>query len=282
MTLSLDRFPSPAALYTRAAASAVRRPGRITTLPPLALRMERVQVEPRRLAAYRSVCGLPASETLPITYPQVLLMPLHMALMTQPKFPLPLLGLVHVANRIEQRRALSPDEVWAAEVRIGEARNVKAGLEFDLLTEVSVEGEAVWQAVTTIIHRQGKPQGGRSAPPAEAPALAQYAELRAPADTGRRYAAVSGDYNPIHLYAATARLFGFPRAIAHGMWSLARCLALLQPVLGREPARLEVGFKQPLLLPAKATLKWVETPEGPDFQLLAASGGKVHLKGTLR
>ena len=50
-------------------------------------------------------------------------------------------------------------------------------------------------------------------------------EWRLPGDLGRRYAAVSGDRNPIHLYALTAKAFGFPRQIAHGMWSKARCLA---------------------------------------------------------
>ena len=48
-----------------------------------------------------------------------------------------------------------------------------------------------------------------------------------PGDIGRRYAGVSGDPNPIHMYAVTARLFGFKSAIAHGMWSYARVLAAL-------------------------------------------------------
>ena len=53
-------------------------------------------------------------------------------------------------------------------------------------------------------------------------------EWRLPGDLGRRYAAVSGDRNPIHLYPLTAKALGFPRQIAHGMWSLARCVAALE------------------------------------------------------
>ena len=51
---------------------------------------------------------------------------------------------------------------------------------------------------------------------------------RLPADLGRRYAAVSGDHNPIHLYPLTAKAFGFPRQIAHGMWTKARCVAAME------------------------------------------------------
>jgi hypothetical protein len=45
---------------------------------------------------------------------------------------------------------------------------------------------------------------------------------------GRRYGAVSGDRNPIHLYPVTAKAFGFPTNIAHGMWTKARSLAALR------------------------------------------------------
>ena len=62
---------------------------------------------------------------------------------------------------------------------------------------------------------------------------------------------MSQDYNPIHLYGFTAKLFGFPRAIAHGLWSAARCLALLQDKLPTPPVAYSVQFKQPLLLPGR-------------------------------
>ena len=46
-----------------------------------------------------------------------------------------------------------------------------------------------------------------------------------PASASRAYAAVSGDVNPIHMSALTAKAFGFPRAIAHGMYTAARALS---------------------------------------------------------
>jgi acyl dehydratase len=96
-------------------------------------------------------------------------------------------------------------------------------------------------------------------------------------DAGRRYAAVSGDRNPIHLSRLAARAFGFPRAIAHGMWAKARCLAAFE---GRLPAAytVEVAFRAPILLPARVGF----TVTGQDFALHDARGGRPHLTGTIR
>jgi acyl dehydratase len=285
MTTTLDATPSALSLYLKAAASYSRRPGALKTLPPLRLAQRGLRAETRHLAEYRRLCGMAESPLLPITFPQVLASSLHMALMTQPKFPLPLLGLVHVANRIEQLQPLPVEAAFDVEVRIGDCRSVRAGLEFDLLTEVHSGEALVWKATTTIIHRQPRPEDGRPARPPAPPApggLAEYDAFAVPADTGRRYARLSGDYNPIHLYAATAKLFGFRRAIAHGMWSLARCVGALEGRLQAPPQQLDVRFKQPLLLPGRVILKSAPGDGGIEFWLLAAKGGKVHLAGRLR
>ena len=59
-------------------------------------------------------------------------------------------------------------------------------------------------------------------PEGTAPAGAAFPDVppggpqwRLSGDLGRRYAAVSGDHNPIHLYPLTAKALGFPRQIAH-------------------------------------------------------------------
>lgn len=286
MTATLTQLPHAPQLYWNAALSAMRRPGALKTLPPLSLRLSGVRTEATRLADYCALCGLTPGAVLPITFPQVAVSGLHMALMTRPKFPLPLLGLVHVSNRITQVRPIPVEAVYDAEVRIGECREVRAGLEFDLLTDIEVDGEVVWSAVTTIIHRRpssptraGAKRGEQAIPPS----LAQYEHFVVAADTGRRYAAVSGDYNPIHLHAWSARLFGFPRAIAHGMWSVARCLGALEAQHLAPAQTLDVQFKQPLLLPGRVTLKWVAVSDHRlAFTLMSPGNGKVHLTGTLR
>lgn len=278
----LQQLPAALPLYLKASLSARKKPKGKPSIPALATSLPGLAIEPARLAAYESLCGFSASEHLPVTYPQVLAAPIHMHLMTRPEFPLPLLGLVHLRNHIEQRRALGRDERFDVAVRLGESREVRQGLEFDLATEFAVEGEIVWQALTTILYRMGAPQKKGGKPAAEAPQLAEYRSFEAPADIGRRYARVSGDYNPIHMSAASAKLFGFPRAIAHGMWSLARCTALLQDSLGLPPAALDVQFRQPLLLPGQVSLKLRRGAPQLEFALLDRHSDKVHLTGSLR
>ncbi|MEU6705104.1 MaoC/PaaZ C-terminal domain-containing protein [Streptomyces wuyuanensis] len=110
------------------------------------------------------------------------------------------------------------------------------------------------------------------------PLLDECASWLLPADLGRRYGAASGDRNPIHLYAATARAFGFPRAIAHGMWTFARCLAERNP---RELRRAEAEFKAPVLLPGSVVYATADTDTGDGVFELRGTGRepRVHLIG---
>jgi acyl dehydratase len=98
---------------------------------------------------------------------------------------------------------------------------------------------------------------------------------------GRRYAEVSGDRNPIHMRRLTARLFGFPRPIAHGMWAKARCLAALESLL---PDRFtaEVRFKLPVLIPGKVSFASWPAGGGRDLALHDGKNEKPHLAGELR
>lgn len=282
-TSTLTAIPKPLPLYLKAARSATRKPRGVPEIPPLSTSIRGQRVDAQNLEAYNRICGFTPAETLPITYPQIIAAPLHIHLMTQKEFPLPLLGIVHVRNLIEQGRPLRADESFDIQVRLGDSRTVRAGLEFDLHTEFTGDGTPAfaWRAVTTVLYRIGKPDKKAKPPAAPLSQLAQYRSFDAPADIGRRYAKVCGDYNPIHLYALTARIFGFPRAIAHGMWSLARSCALVQPSLAGEPKRLEVSFKQPLLLPGKVAVKFNVSGDAAQFALLSRSSDKVHLTGSL-
>ena len=102
------------------------------------------------------------------------------------------------------------------------------------------------------------------------------AHWRVPADIGRRYGAVSGDRNPIHLSGLGAKLFGMPGPIAHGMWLKARCLAELEETLP-DAFTAEVRFKLPLFLPAQVAFG----TEGEGFEVRDAGSGKPHLAGSI-
>ena len=232
-----------------------------------------VTVDRGHLARYDRVCGFRLTDELPPTYPHVLAFPLAMRLLTAPDFPLRAIGLVHVANRITVAGPLTAGLPLELSVRAADLRPHDRGRQVDVHVTASVAGEPRWTAVATYLakERPGERRDHRDHPPAPAAS----AVWRVPARVGTDYAAVSGDRNPIHTSRLGARLFGFPRPIAHGMWSKARCLAALE---GRLPARytVDVAFRQPILLPGRVSFSARETGDGWEFAL---SGRRPHLAG---
>jgi acyl dehydratase len=101
-----------------------------------------------------------------------------------------------------------------------------------------------------------------------------------PADTGRRYARVSGDRNPIHTSRLVARVFGFPGRIAHGMWTAARCLAALE---GRLPDTytMDVRFHRPVPVPGRVTFTSAAGPGGWRISVHDPRSGRPHLSGEI-
>lgn len=236
-------------------------------------------VDRDRLTAYQRVCGFPTSDVVPATYPHLLAFPLSMDLMTRLSFPFGVIGLVHVANEIEQLRPLRADEPLEARVRTADLRPHDRGRQFDVVASAAVAGETVWRSRSTYLRREGGSGGSQPSKDHEPPPE-RSAVWSVPGDQGRRYAGVSGDSNPIHLHPLTARLFGFPRPIAHGMWVKARCLAALE---GHLPGRYAVAvrFKLPMLLPAEAAFSTRVAGDGREFAVHDARSGKPHLGGTV-
>lgn len=257
-----DRMPAVGGAMLRAVASkpGLRDP---SEMPALAVQLSGYAVDPAWVARYAALTGLPAGQALPATAPQHVAFPLHMALLTDRAFPLRVLGAVHVRQVIEQVRPLRADERAAIGVRIGDARQARRGIELDLITEFDVEGQTIWRGTTTMLALgAGNPEpagsgAGRSkakgddAVPAD-PTISTIVRLQA--DLGRRFAAVAGDRNPIHLYPWTARPFGFKRPIIHGMWSMARALAALDQHAQSHDLRLTCQFRRPLALPGSARI----------------------------
>jgi acyl dehydratase len=202
-------------------------------------------------------------------------------MMTSEAFPLKLLGLVHVSQRLERRRAIGAGEVLSARVSVEGHRIVRRGAELELHTEVCAGGAAVWKGVSVILSQAVAGDGVKRVPPQEPTFAIERSETWAlPAGLGRRYAKVSHDYNPIHLSALSAKLFGFPRALVHGWWSLARCLAALDDALA--PACVvEASFRKPIFLPSTVSFEAGRGAEGLHFRLRRADG-ELALTGRCR
>jgi acyl dehydratase len=282
----LSGAPSMLPLFARAGVSLIPGASRLPfvgggggDVPANALTVSDVAVDRDRLAAYDRVCGFRLSDTLPPTYAHMLAFPLHLALMTSGSFPLPAIGLVHIANRIEQHRPLDAGERLSLRVWATPIYRHPRGRQFMIRTEARVGTELVWEEASTNLARG---RGDESVPSPEGPpsseALPATATWTLRGDLGRRYGSVSGDLNPIHVHPLTARLFGFRSAIAHGMWTTARCLAALDSEL---PSRfsVEVAFRRPILLPATVQFAERAAADAITFGVRDAKRDTPHLDG---
>jgi acyl dehydratase len=286
-TRTLDSSPSILPLYARAAMPMVPGasllpfvPGGGGEIPDLDLTLEGVVADPADVAAYAKVCGFALRDSLPVTYPHVLAFPLHMAVMADGRFPFGAVGLVHVENRIEQHRRVGIDEELTIGVRPTKLAPHSKGQTFSLLTEVTADDELVWESTSTMLRRgkgDEKAKADKSfAPlPADTPASAEW---KLSGGLGRSYASVSGDRNPIHMHSLTAKPLGFPGAIAHGMWTKARCLAALDSRLP-DAFAVAVRFRKPILLPARVGFASATEGEEIAFSVRDAKRQTPHLDG---
>jgi len=279
----LDAAPSLTSLYLKAVR---RRSGGGQGVPEHALRLRGQVPEESRVAAYAELCGDRFGPDLPPLFPHLLGFPLQMTLLTDPASPFPAMGLVHVTNHVEVLRGIPLGAPLDVEVEMAPVRPHRKGRTVDLVARVSLDGDVVWRSTSTYLRRGG---GSDDAP---APGAAQRDEgrddvalrpsavWRLPGDLGRRYGAISGDRNPIHMSALSARAFGFPRAIAHGMWTAARCLGALEGRL-TAPFAAGVEFRAPVSLPGTVELLTAVSEKETRFEVRARGKDRVNLTGSV-
>ncbi len=250
-------------------------------LPTLELRRDNLVVERSEVDRYAEICGFPRKDVAPVPYLHMLAFPLHMQLMTDSSFPFPAIGSVHLENTIVHHRPVAIGETVSLSLKAENLRSSTKGRAWDMNVTGTVGDEVVWESTSTYL-RVGKVDPDSRA---NGDAGLKFTTVKAgcptwklPEDLGRRYGAVSGDRNPIHLYPLTAKALGFPRHIAHGMWTKARCIAALENRLP-DAVKVEVGFKKPVFLPGKVAFGAEEPATGWDFALLSPKSGAPHLLG---
>jgi acyl dehydratase len=287
-TRTLDSPPSILPLYARAAAPMIPGasllpfvPGGGGEIPDLELELAGVRADAGEVAAYSKVCGFAFRDHLPPTYPHILAFPLQMAVMADGSFPFGAVGLVHVENTITQHRRIGLDEELRLTVRPTGLEPHPRGRTFSLVTEAWTGRQKAWEEVSTILRRRGGGVAKAADPDGEEVELATSGEWRLDGGLGRRYAAVSGDRNPIHMHAWTAKPLGFQRAIAHGMWTKARCLAAVE---SRLPDALSVAvrFRKPIFLPSRVEFLADAQAEEIAFAVRDAERRTPHLDGRVR
>lgn len=282
--IELSSLPSTFDIYSRAVLGALPVVGASgDSLPDDVLVLRSLKVDPDDLAEYTKVCGLRFGDSLPLTYPFILTFPLVMKLMVSKGFPFAAVGSVHAENVIEQFRPISVTEPLDIAVHAENMREHRKGLLVDLVSEVNVGRELVWRQTSTFLHQQRTSLSGqpKPEPKEEEIPLVPTSTLRVDQKVIDRYAAVSGDRNPIHVSTLGAKAFGFPKTIAHGMWSAA---ATLSAVEGRIPgkATYAVRFGKPVLLPSSLSLYAQHVADGWDLALRHPKKQYPHLTATLR
>lgn len=261
-----------------------------TRIEPIELEVRKVRLSPAHLRRYRDVCGVPASmppSYLPPAYLHVLAMPLHMQLFVARKFPVKVLGLIHLRNTI---RVIQPVDLAAPlrlQVHFDSMRLTDAGQEYDFTTRYDRDGEVVWEEVSTMFARGNTaPKPGAKRPGIERSSHPQSGTqtqtVTVAENTGWRYARVSGDFNPIHLTARTAAMFGFKQAVAHGMWSMGRCLGAAAEQLATERIQVDTQFKLPVYLPSEALARTWAVDSGADIAMCTMRGDRLHLAMQVR
>lgn len=307
--VELPGLPRLGGLFAKGVAGSVtKRPGGAVRLPEVGYRVGAVDTsgEAAHLAAYQELLGEPGSDVLPAGFLHVLAFPLATAVMVRPDFPLPLLGMVHLRNVARVLRPVRLGEPLEVRAWAQDARAHRRGAQVDLVAEVLVDGELAYQSASTYLAKGFRapdgaaPDGTTSAAtgsgeaPGSGEATAGAGDAAVAGDgsagaarpewepplptarwtlgggTGRAYGAVSGDLNPIHTSALGAKAFGFPRAIAHGMYSAARALAEVGPALRGDAYEWTVEFFRPVLLPST-----VDVSIRPGAASANAGGGRA-------
>lgn len=254
------QLPSMLSGYKRAL---LQKPAKGDAPDELVVKTEGVSINRINLQNFQRLTGEPALESLPITYLHILAAPLHIQLLTHPEFPHKAMGCVHVRNTIIVHQHVTALQRFDIEVSLGEQRLANKGTEFDLHTSVRSKGELVWEEITTVL-APGKGKGASSSKkeypqPHLNEALDRSSTWNLPSTLGIQYARVCGDFNPIHLFPLTAKLFGFQRQIIHGMWTVSKFTAQLHNDLPALPFKQTVSFKRPITLPQRVHMgSWLE------------------------
>lgn len=303
----LASMPTPSSVYAAAVGRSARAVVRSSiapaaTTPALALRTGPVRLDRSRADAYCRLIGETVNDAaVPPGLVHVTGFGLQLALLARPDFPLPMLGLVHIANRVEQLEPVTVGgeyvvTVWARHLAQRPLSDGAAGTHVEVVTEVRLtdeDGPVVWQGVSTYLAKSIALSG------VPVVAVPERLEFSPPIPTGgwstslassREYARVSGDRNPIHTSRIGARAFGFARTIAHGMDTAARALA----PLARERAASftwSVEFAAPAVVPGRVSLRVERAADLDESELGRRTGwrmtawdprrGRPHLAGSL-
>jgi acyl dehydratase len=230
------------------------------------------------IARYRAAFGF-TGDRVPLTWLYLPAQRAHLATMLEPAFPFRIAGLVHMENALEERGSVAPGQPLVLRTVLRLLPPSSSGaLRCALETTGSAEGAPVFTCTSTYLIRRGDRSGTKQPDAGLDLNSVPVAQWTLDAAAGRRYARLSGDWNPIHLYGWSARLMGMRAPIIHGMHTLAASSAALENESGRHAVRVACRFRAPVILGSTVTVR--SQSESDDF--VVEAGGKPVVTGNYR
>lgn len=268
----LTKQPSLLSLYTRALFKRASESIKTPNIPTLVFNTKCNQ---KQLKQYKNICNDTTNQsTLPPLYPQILAFRLHLELLLNKQLPFPVMGLVHRNNHVDYFSPISLTDDMTIKVGLDQYDENNKGINCTVFTQVYVDGNLKWQARSTYFYRKRKTIASNARTLKNTKILKETHNVTTwslPANLGRQYAKITGDLNPIHLYALSAKLFGFKQTIIHGMCMAAKATAQAQPVKLTFPHHVYIEFNKPVYLPDEI----VFTQTKHDFSICPIIGQQV-------
>lgn len=254
-----------------------RRQPAVSPDDSFAARFAVADIDVAHVARYRDFFGF-RGDHVPLTYFYLMAQRAQLALMLDERFPYPLPGLIHRRNDMRRHAvalAGSGLEIDVSVKLFGDVPNITFSVEISQAGRHAVSCTSEYRIPA---RRRDKP--AEKAAPDIFPHAYSQTSWAIEKSTIRRYAMLSGDYNPIHLSSLLARLLGAKRSMAHGMYSVGRVAAHIERQTEMPLTAITADFRRPILLPAPVvcSLELLDAGCGcygvllPESKTLALSG----------
>jgi hypothetical protein len=263
------------------------RKGRYTSgdmVPAIRARRTAFSIDERHMKAFYDICNIDPPPFLRIIYPFALAYPYIMIVLCNRGMPLSMFRILNTRNSITMYRAVRLDEEICIDCYNSELRIIPRGLEIDIISEISIDQEMVWENRSTYFYPGNFGEGEteyeppRLTPIDNAPIVQEWF---LPAQDRFRFARISGDTNGIHYGAWYARMLGYKRDFAQPIRVVAQCVSFL-PLLHRgRPIKLDFFLKGPVYYESMLVLRSCTMGDFQRFDLYCRGNDKPCICGRL-